>query len=209
MGRKSAAMPVLHVLSRRMLHLLCAAAVVALSSGSATLPHFNVLVYGSSPGGIQAALSAASEGAAVVLVSPSARLGGMMSSGLGHTDKGNTKAIGGAAMKFFHDVCADDAAPPCWDFPPSRALALFQRMLAANPNITVIYHHSVSNVARDGVSVSSVTLQPLHPYAPNAPSSTVSGPLLPPLVVSADYFIDSSYEGDLIAAAGCAPARDV
>ena len=170
-------------------------------TGQAALTRYDVLVYGSTPGGIQAALSASSEGASVVLVSPTARLGGMMTSGLGHTDKGRVEAIGGAAMKFFRDVCPAGARPPCWDFPPSHGLALFERMLAADPNITVMYQYSIAAVTRDGTAVTSVALQPSSPpYL--SPSPRVQGHPLAPLVIFADYFIDSSYEGDLIAAAG-------
>src|SRR5580765_5089658 len=43
-----------------------------------------VVVYGSTPSGIVAAVSAARAGASVVLISPDDRVGGMMTSGLGH-----------------------------------------------------------------------------------------------------------------------------
>jgi hypothetical protein len=172
-----------------MISLLLLSAALALSPCQAATAHYHVLVYGSTPGGIQAAIAACSEGAAVALVSTSARVGGMMSSGLGHTDKGSEKAIGGAALKFFRDVCPSNAIPPCWDFPPSHALALFQSMLAAATNVTVFHQYSVADVTRDGTTVTSISLN----------SSPVTSA---PLLLSADYFIDASYEGDLIAAAG-------
>ena len=166
---------------------------------NADTPHYDVLVYGSTPGGIQAAISASFEGASVALVSSSARVGGMMTSGLGHTDKGNPKAIGGAALKFFHDVCTASDVPPCWDFPPSRAIALFQRMLASAPNVTLIYEYSVAGVTRDASTVTSIRLTPLPSLAPQAARYT-------PMNITADYFIDASYEGDLIAAASISTA---
>jgi hypothetical protein len=119
-----------------------------------------------------------------------------MTSGLGHTDKGSAKAIGGAAMRFFHDVCSDTGTPPCWDFPPSRAMLLFQRMIAAAPNVTLIPACSVTAVSRDGTSVTYVTLTPL----PSPRAHPTPAPALP-INISADYFIDASYEGDFIAAA--------
>jgi NADPH-dependent 2,4-dienoyl-CoA reductase/sulfur reductase-like enzyme len=159
-------------------------------------PQYDVLVYGSTPGGIQAAISASFEGASVALVSSSARVGGMMTSGLGHTDKGNPKAIGGAALKFFHDVCTAADVPPCWDFPPSRAVALFQRMLASAPNVTLIHEYSVAGVTRNGSTVTSILLTSLAPQAARRLHMNIT----------ADYFIDASYEGDLIAAASISTA---
>ncbi len=117
-----------------------------------------------------------------------------MTSGLGHTDKGSAKAIGGAALTFFQDVCAGTGTPPCWDFTPSRAMRLFQRMLSAAPNVTLIPKYSLSAVSLDGTLVTAVTLVPLPSSPPRFPS-----PLA--INISADYFIDASYEGDLIAAA--------
>lgn len=142
--------------------LVCVAAAVASVRTQHATAEYDVLVYGSTPGGIQAAIAASSEGASVLLVSPSARIGGMMASGLGHTDTGNTRAIGGAALKFFQDVCPPTPSPSapqaCWDFPPSHALALFQRMLEAASNVTVVFQYSVAAVTRDGTAVTSVTL---------------------------------------------------
>jgi len=178
-----------------------AAAAFVCVHAQAIMSQYDVLVYGSTPGGIQAAIAASTEGASVLLVSPSARIGGMMSSGLGHTDKGNATAIGGAALKFFQDICPGSTShppPPCWDFPPSHALALFQRMLAAAPNVTVIFLYSVAAVTRDGTVTTSVTLNPIPSTHHRAPLP----PPLSPLIITAAYFVDCSYEGDLLHAAG-------
>ena len=58
----------------------------------------DVIVYGSTPGGIASALSAAKSGSSVLLVEPGRHLGGMSSGGLGWTDFGNKAAIGGMAL---------------------------------------------------------------------------------------------------------------
>ena len=175
--------------------LIYVAATFVLSSCHQTNSRYDVLVYGSTPSGIQAAISASLEGASVALISQTARIGGLVASGLGHTDKGTTAAIGGAAMKFFHDVCSGSASPPCWDFPPSRALAVFQRMLAEAPNVTLISQYTIATATVVGTRLTSVTL--------NAAARDSTHPTsLPSITLSASYFIDSSYEGDLIAAAG-------
>ena len=47
---------------------------------------YDVLVYGATPGGIAAALAAAEDGERVLLVEPTAHVGGMMTNGLTHPD---------------------------------------------------------------------------------------------------------------------------
>ena len=54
-----------------------AAAAFVCVHAQAIMSQYDVLVYGSTPGGIQAAIAASTEGASVLLVSPSARMGGM------------------------------------------------------------------------------------------------------------------------------------
>ena len=46
----------------------------------------NVLVYGATPAGIAAAITAAEDGEKVLLVEPTDRIGGMITCGLSHTD---------------------------------------------------------------------------------------------------------------------------
>ena len=51
-----------------------------------------------------AALRAAMLGADVVIVSPDKHLGGLTSGGLGYTDSGKSRAIGGLAREFYRRV---------------------------------------------------------------------------------------------------------
>jgi len=68
------------------------------------LPAAEVLVYGGTPGGIAAAVTAARGGQHVTLVEPSNHLGGVVSGGLTRTDIGDGSVIGGFAREFF-DRC--------------------------------------------------------------------------------------------------------
>lgn len=163
---------------------------------SASAQPYDAIVYGSTPGGIQTAVAAAAEGLSVLLISPTARLGGLVAGGLGATDKGNPAAIGGASLQFFHAVCAPHATGPCWEFPPHRALGAFQALLAGSPRVTVLYNMTLTSAAKAGTVVSSITV---------APTSLVEAGALTigeEAVFSAPYFADATYEGDLIAAVG-------
>ena len=58
----------------------------------------DVVVYGGTAGGVIAAVTAAREGARVILLEPRTHLGGMVSGGLGWTDFGKKEVIGGASL---------------------------------------------------------------------------------------------------------------
>jgi hypothetical protein len=161
---------------------------------------YDVVVYGSTPGGIQTAVAAAGEGLSVLLISPSARIGGLVAGGLGETDKGNPAAIGGASLDFFHAVCAPGEQPPCWAFPPHRALGAFQALLAGAPRVSVLYNQTLVSVAKAGTTVTAITVAPTATVEAGAPTRGAEA------VFTAPYFADGTYEGDLIAAAGVAYA---
>lgn len=170
-------------------------AALLLQTAASAQP-YDALIYGSTPGGIQAAAAAASEGLTVLLVSPTARVGGLVAGGLGATDRGNITAIGGASLAFFNAVCAAGKAPPCWEFPPHRALSVFQGILAASPRVSVLYNMTLIGASKSGSTVTSITV------APTALVEAGAAPGGAAVDLAATYFADATYEGDLIAAAG-------
>ena len=60
----------------------------------------DLLVYGATPGGIAAAVSAADEGRSVVLVEPFSFVGGLVSNGLTHTDLRSLGSTSGVWREF-------------------------------------------------------------------------------------------------------------
>ena len=91
--------------------VVCAALVVIATTEQRAQPdsrpaitsHAEVVVFGATPGGITAAVSAARAGRKVVLLEPGNWIGGMMSGGLSNTDTGQRGAevISGLAEEFF------------------------------------------------------------------------------------------------------------
>ena len=65
---------------------------------------YDVVIYGGTSAAISSAVQVKRMGKTVVVVSPSKRLGGLSSSGLGWTDSGKKEAIGGIAREFYHRV---------------------------------------------------------------------------------------------------------
>ncbi|HWS51762.1 MAG TPA: FAD-dependent oxidoreductase, partial [Microbacterium sp.] len=60
----------------------------------------DVAVYAATASGVCAAVSAARCGARVVVIEPGRHIGGMTSGGLGYTDIGDVRALGGMAAEF-------------------------------------------------------------------------------------------------------------
>ena len=65
---------------------------------------YDVVIYGSSPAALSAAISAQRLGKSAVIVCPETRIGGLTTGGLGQTDIGNKSAFGGLALQFYKDV---------------------------------------------------------------------------------------------------------
>ena len=80
----------------------------------------DLVIYGSTPAGISAAIQARRMGMNAVVVSPESRIGGMTTGGLGQTDVGDTAAHGGISRQFYRDVRSHYADESNWVYGPSR-----------------------------------------------------------------------------------------
>ncbi len=193
-------MPLLHtiLLSTAMVHIL------ALNTRAET---YDVVVYGGTSGGVAAAVQTAKLGKSVVLIEPGKHLGGLSSGGLGATDIGNKTAIGGVSKEFYARIfrhyeqantwkqetkeqyAAKRRAPgndTMWTFEPHVAEQVFLDFIKEH-KIPVVYGERLdlkSGVKKDGLRIVSITME--------------SGKAF-----SGKEFIDATYEGDLLAKAGC------
>src|SRR6516164_6911579 len=77
---------------------------------------YDIVVYGATSGGISAAVQAARMGKNIVLLEPGKHLGGLTSGGLGATDIGNKKAIGGIAREFYQRIKKHYANDANWKY---------------------------------------------------------------------------------------------
>ena len=111
---------------------------------------YDVLIYGATPGGIAAALAAAEDGEKVLLVEPTARIGGMVTNGLSHPDFRTFEGLTGAFLKFTQArrgalprdlrrgfAAGEGLAARHAGGAEGRRCAIFEKMLAAQPRITV------------------------------------------------------------------------
>ena len=100
-----------------MIRLLVAAFVLIVAShGAAAVHTADIVVYGGTSSGIAAAVQAARLGKSVLLISPERRLGGMTTNGLGATDSGDKRVIGGLALEFYTRLKDHYNNPAAWKF---------------------------------------------------------------------------------------------
>ena len=163
---------------------------VAALAASGAVRDFDVVVYGGTAGGVVAAVCAAREGLKTALLEPGGHLGGMVSGGLGWTDYGKKEVIGGYALEFYYRVGRHYQMPLhgqdlAWRPEPHVAEEIFRSMVK-EAGVTLFEHQRLrekGGVRKDGARVAGIATE-------NGDEFT------------AKVFIDSSYEGDLMAQAG-------
>lgn len=142
----------------------------------------DICIYGGTAAGVIAAMQAARLGHRVALLQPGNALGGMTTGGLGWTDYGKQHVIGGLSRQFYRDLGAHYGRPEEWYFEPHAAQKVMDGY-ARNHDIAVRPRQYLQNVELDGQTIVSLRL-------------------LGGLQVRAKYFLDCTYEGDLMAQAG-------
>lgn len=155
---------------------------------SAGAKKYDVCVYGGTSAGVVAAYSAAKCGLKVAVVEPGTRFGGLTAGGLGLTDIGNKQVVKGVAKQFYRKVGEHYGKLEQWIFEPSVADSIMRSYLR-DPRITVMPGKRIVSATCKNGRIAAITLE--ESAAPHAKSK-----------VQARYFIDCSYEGDLMARAG-------
>lgn len=143
----------------------------------------DICVYGGTSAGVAAAVRAARAGRSVALVVFGRHLGGLSSAGLGKTDAGKIGTIGGLGREFYHRVGEHYGHDESFGFEPHVAEAVFDRWVA-EADVSVYREHRLLDVrlAADG------RIEALR---------TENGK-----VFVAQVYVDATYEGDLMDAAG-------
>lgn len=155
---------------------------------------WDVLIYGGTSGGVAAAVQAARMGKRVLLVEPGQHLGGMTSGGLSAVDIGNPRTVGGIAREYFTRLAGRYGRVLAWDrelegvptggafaVEPHSAEALF-RAFVDEHGVPVRFGEELTEVRKEGARITALV--------------TSRGEY------RARMFLDCTYEGDLMAAAG-------
>ncbi len=172
----------------------------------------DVIIYGGTSAAITAAVQVKKMGKSVIVVSPDKHLGGLSSGGLGFTDTGNKQVIGGLSREFYQRLythyqntdswkwqkreeygnkgqgtpALDGANRTMWIFEPHAAEQIFEDFVKENS--LVVYRNEWLDRSAKGVTKTSGKIRSFR---------TLSGQ-----IYEGKMFIDATYEGDLMAAAG-------
>ena len=84
---------------------------------------YDLVIYGGTPAGISAAVQAKRSGLKAVMIEPTGRIGGLTTGGLGRTDIGSKNAFGGIAREFYRDVATWYRDPKHWTRQTREAFA--------------------------------------------------------------------------------------
>ena len=197
-------------------YLLVLALLLALpnalkSQSKVAVSSADIIIYGGTSAAIIAAVEAKQSGKSVLVVSPDIHLGGLTSGGLGWTDTGDKSVIGGLSREFYHRVFMHYNANEAWNWQPkeaygnkgqgtiamdgeSRTMWIFEPSVAEGIFEDFVKEYKIQVdrdewlnrengvVMEDGKIISITTLS----------GKTYSGKM----------FLDATYEGDLMAAAG-------
>jgi len=172
---------------------------------------YDLVVYGGNAAAVMAAVQARRMGRSVVLVSPDQHLGGLTSGGLGFTDTGNKAVIGGLAREFYHRIWQHYARPEAWRWQEReaygnqgqgtpamdgerRTMWIFEPHVAERVFEDLVREHQIRvhrnewldrerGVQKTGGRIRAITTLTGQTYAGR-------------------MFVDATYEGDLLAAAG-------
>ncbi len=202
------------IISRFLRHspLLPKLAFIMPCISSAAEHRADLIVYGGTSAAVIAAVQATKDGLSVVVVSPDKHLGGLSSGGLGFTDTGDKSVIGGLSRDFYHRIWAhydkeaawkwqekasygnkgqgtpaiDGEQRTMWIFEPHAAEAVFESYLSEF-KLKVLrdqwLDRSPGGVEKEGTRITAFR--------------TLAGDTF-----KGKVFMDATYEGDLMAAAG-------
>ncbi|HYE76061.1 MAG TPA: FAD-dependent oxidoreductase, partial [Blastocatellia bacterium] len=189
----------------------CLILLLPLSIAAQTRQQYDIVIYGGTAAAVTAAVQAKQMGKTVIIVSPDIHLGGLSSGGLGFTDTGDKSVIGGLAREFYHRVWLHYQKPETWQWEKrekfgnkgqgtvaldgeNRTMWIFEPHIAEKVFEEFITEYKIPVVRnewlnrKNGVKKSGARIVSFR---------TLSGK-----TYVGKMFIDATYEGDLMAAAG-------
>ncbi len=202
--------------------------LLLLSTGSASVAQTartrtaDVIVYGGTAAAVMAAVQVRKMGKSVIVVSPDTHLGGLSSGGLGFTDTGNKEVIGGLAREFYQRLYQHYQKKEAWTWQKpdeygnkgqgtpaidgtSRTMWIFEPHAAERVIEDFVREYKLTiyrNEWLDRLPAGNRTKGRSDKGVQKQGGSIRSFRTLSGQVYQGKMFIDATYEGDLMAAAG-------
>ena len=190
---------------------LVLALLVALQTTRAA--EYDLVIYGGTSAAVIAAVQAKKMGKSVIVVSPDKHLGGLSSGGLGWTDTGNKAVIGGLSRDFYHRIWQHYDQPAAWRQQQKEEYGNKGQGTAAidgeQRTMWIFEPHAAEQVFEDYVREFQIPVQ-RDEWLDRQSGVKKSGDRITSITTlsgktyAGKMFIDTTYEGDLMAAAGVA-----
>ncbi|MEZ4970225.1 MAG: FAD-dependent oxidoreductase [Flavobacteriaceae bacterium] len=171
----------------------------------------DIIIYGGTSAAISAAVEAKRSGKSVIVVSPDIHLGGLSSGGLGFTDTGDKSVIGGLAREFYHRVWKHYNTNEAWNWQKKEEYGNKGQgtpaMDGENRTMWIFEPHVAEKVFEDLVAEEQIRVDrdewlDRENGVRMKDGNIVSITTLSGKTYAGKIFMDTTYEGDLMAAAG-------
>ncbi len=178
---------------------------------AATRSAHDVVIYGGTAAAVIAAIQVRRMGRTVVIVSPDRHLGGLTSGGLGFTDTGDKSVIGGLSREFYQRVWRHYQSDDAWRWQRRQDYGNRGQgtpaMDGAQRTMWIFEPHVAERVlegwlTEHGIRVDRDEWLDREDGVRRRRGRIVSLRTLSGRVYAGRMFIDATYEGDLMAAAG-------
>ncbi len=171
----------------------------------------DVIIYGGTAAAVTAAVQLARMDKSVIIVCPDKHLGGMSSSGLGFTDTGNKSVIGGLSREFYQRVYNHYQKEEAWRWQTREEYGNKGQGTPAidgsNRTMWIFEPHVAEQIFEDFIRENKIVVQRDKWLNRNEGVEMSDGKIVSiTMTDGTNYkgtvFIDATYEGDLMAAAG-------
>lgn len=199
---------------RKTTFIICVVALVlgtGCQSSGETVRQADIIIYGGTSAAITAAVQAKKAGKTVIVVSPDTHLGGLSSGGLGFSDTGDKAVIGGLARDFYHRIFMHYQDSAAWRWQEHSEYGNKGQgtpaMDGQNRTMWIFEPHVAQKVFEDYVSEYELDVQ-RDEWLDRKNGVEVKGNRIVSITTlsgktyTGKMFIDATYEGDLMAAAG-------
>lgn len=196
---------------RQLIALL--ACIVFVLTQSALSAEYDLVIYGGTSAGVSAAVQAKKMGKSAIIVCPDRHLGGLSAGGLGFTDTGNKAVIGGLAREFYHRIWKHYDKPEAWRWQKREEYGNKGQGTPAidgtQRTMWIFEPHVAERVFEDFVAEFQIPVErdqwlDRAKGVKKGGSRILSITMLSGRTYQGKMFIDATYEGDLMAAAGVA-----
>ena len=172
---------------------------------------YDIVIYGGTSAGVIAAVQSVRMGKSVIIVCPDKHLGGLSAGGLGFTDTGDKSVIEGLSREFYHRIWLHYDKPQAWKWQKRSEYGNKGQGTVAmdgeNRTMWIFEPHVAEQVFKDLIAEYNITVH-RDQWLDREKGLTKAGKRITSIRMlsgkryAGKMFIDATYEGDLMAAAG-------